>query len=159
MTISVMFVCLGNICRSPTAHGVFEQVVRDNGLQQHIRVESSGTGDWHIGESPDKRATVAAAKRGYDLQHLVAQQLMPRDFEQMDYILAMDRENLANIEAMKPTSYHGKTGLFLAYAPAAEVDEVPDPYYGGVHGFVLVLDLIAGASHGLLSQIRQECGI
>ncbi|QFU76125.1 low molecular weight phosphotyrosine protein phosphatase [Halioglobus maricola] len=152
---NVMFVCLGNICRSPTAHGVFEAMVNARGLQNRIRVDSSGTGDWHIGHAPDKRATAEAAQRGYDLSHLRARQVRPSDFDEFDYILAMDGQNLADLQAMCPPDYTGVLALFLPFAPDNPTDEVPDPYYGGAEGFTQVLDMVEAASEGLLAEIMR----
>mgnify|MGYP003302609516 CR=1 FL=1 len=155
MTVSVMFVCLGNICRSPTAHGVFESLVKEFGLQDQIVVESSGTGGWHIGESPDKRATVFAATRGFDLADLRAQQFKASDFDCFDYILAMDKQNLRDLEMLRPEGYRGVLDLFLSFS-AMKDDEVPDPYYGGDAGFEHVLDLVESASKGLLAHIQEQ---
>ncbi|KAA1188220.1 low molecular weight phosphotyrosine protein phosphatase [Pseudohalioglobus sediminis] len=149
----VLFVCLGNICRSPTAHGVFASMVREQGMQDRVRVDSCGTGDWHIGHPPDKRAAAEAAQRGYDLSSLRARQVQPTDFREFDYILAMDEQNLADLRAMCPTDFSGYLGLFLPFDPAATVAEVPDPYYGGDEGFTRVLDMVEAASAGLLREI------
>jgi len=146
-------VCLGNICRSPTAHGVFESMVLTRGLGSQIRVDSCGTGDWHIGQPPDRRAAVEAARRGYDLDHLRARQVQSRDFELFDYILAMDHQNLADLQVMRPPGYKGYLGLFLSFAPELALEEVPDPYYGGDAGFTRVLDMVEKASEGLLQEI------
>ena len=152
-SIGVLFVCLGNICRSPTAHGVFENLVSERGLGNAIHVDSCGTGDWHVGHAPDRRAAAEARRRGYELDHLRARQVEPADFERFDYILAMDRMNLADLEVMRPAWFDGRLGLFLSYAPAAGVVEVPDPYYGAEDGFSRVLDLVEAASTGLLEAI------
>ena len=151
----VLFVCLGNICRSPTAHGVFETIVKARGLEQLIVIDSCGTGDWHIGHAPDRRATAEAARRGYNLDHLRARQVQISDFDEFDYILAMDAQNLADLRAMCPAGFSGQLSLFLPFDPAATVDEFPDPYYGGDEGFTRVLDMIEAASEGLLEEI---CG-
>ena len=149
----VLFVCLGNICRSPTAHGVFEALVKQRGLEHAIQIDSCGTGDWHIGHAPDRRATAEAAKRGYDLSHLRARQVQVRDFADFDYILAMDKQNLADLKAMCPADFSGHLGLFLPFDPQAALQEVPDPYYGGDEGFTQVLDMVEAASEGLLREI------
>ena len=149
----VLFVCLGNICRSPTAHGVFESQVRANNLQYEVEVDSCGTGDWHVGKPPDSRATAAALQRGYDLSSLRARQVSKADFDHFDYILAMDRQNLADLRDLQPANYTGHLGLFLAFAGEAELTEVPDPYYGGADGFTEVLALVESASAGLLRAI------
>ncbi len=152
-TTKVLFVCLGNICRSPTAHGVFQAMVTDEGLAGQIHVDSCGTGEWHVGEAPDRRASSAARQRGYDLSTLRARQLCTEDFEQFDYILAMDHANLRDIRALAPADYRGRIGLFLEYAHGQAEREVPDPYYGGADGFDHVLDLVEEASRGLLRAI------
>ncbi len=154
----MLFVCLGNICRSPTAHGVFEELVRRRGLAGSIRVDSCGTGAWHVGEPPDARATAEADKRGYDLSSLRARQVHPEDFRRFDYILAMDHTNLADLQGMCPADYDGHLGLFLGFAGQAGPDEVPDPYYGGREGFSHVLDLVEMASEGLLRDIGNAAG-
>lgn len=149
----VLFVCLGNICRSPTAHGVFASMVAEQGLGHIVEVDSCGTGGWHVGEPPDARATAEAMKRGYDLSPLRARQLVPGDFQRFDYMLGMDRSNLADIQAMCPEGYKGHAGLFLSFAPGQRETEVPDPYYGAGSGFTHVLDLVEQASAGLLEDI------
>ncbi|MFV8817360.1 low molecular weight protein-tyrosine-phosphatase [Haliea sp. E17] len=151
--VRVLFVCLGNICRSPTAHGVFEQMVRERGLHERIEIDSCGTGDWHIGHPADRRAAAAAARRGYDLSHLRARQVIPADFDAFDYVLAMDAQNLADLEAMRPAHFDGVLSLFLDFAQQVAEREVPDPYYGGEDGFDHVLDLVENASAGLLREI------
>lgn len=152
----VLFVCLGNICRSPTAHGVFDSFLAQRGLQATIAVDSCGTGEWHVGSAPDHRAVAAAARRGYDLSGLRARQVSPTDFDTFDYILAMDRDNLADLEAMRPADYSGHLGLFLSFAEDGAPRDVPDPYYGGDSGFDRVLDLIESASDGLLQALARD---
>jgi len=155
--VSVLFVCLGNICRSPTAHGVFEQLLQQEGLDRHIQVDSAGTGDWHLGKAPDPRTRAAAARRGYSLEHLRARALCDEDFIRFDYILAMDGANLRDLRARCPRDYRGHLGLFLEFAPNSPVTEVPDPYYTrGEQGFEEVLDLVEAASSGLLRHLRTE---
>ena len=145
---------MGNICRSPTAHGVFQQLVSQYKLDEVVSVDSAGTFDYHIGKSPDKRATVAAANRNYDLSHLRARQVASSDFQKFDYILAMDNENYSDLVAQCNDEYKDKISLFLEYATQSNVREVPDPYYGGSHGFETVLDLVEDASLGLLEHLR-----
>ncbi len=151
--VSVLFVCLGNICRSPTAHSVFEHVVAERGLSDKIQVDSCGTGDWHIGHAPDPRAVSAAERRGYDLSSLRARQLDFGDFLMFDYILAMDNANLYDINQACPADFEGHLSLFLDFADDAKGHEVPDPYYGGEQGFNRVIDMIERAAHGLLDHI------
>ena len=157
--ISVLFVCLGNICRSPTAHGVFQSMVNAQGLTDQIYVDSAGTGDWHLGRSPDRRAQKQALERGYDLSDLRARLATAEDFYQFDYILAMDRDNFNNLKAIQPHNTSCQLSLFLEFCQNPhylEYQEVPDPYYGGDSGFNWVLDLVEDASAGLLKQIRAE---
>ncbi len=150
---SILFVCLGNICRSPTAEGVFRARAARAGLAAHLAIDSAGTGDWHVGHPPDHRAIAAAATRGYDLAELRARQVAAEDFHRFDWILAMDRANLRDLSAMRPRSFAGHLGLFLDVAPSLGLREVPDPYYGGSEGFERVLDLIETASDALIERI------
>ncbi len=154
--VSVLFVCLGNICRSPTAQGVFEHRLGKAGLDELIATDSAGTGSWHIGKAPDERARLAALKRGIDIGHLRARQVSPADFDSHDYILAMDESNLADLEAMRPPDYRGTLDLFLNFGNDPGQREVPDPYYGGDQGFERVLDLIETAADNLIAHIRQQ---
>lgn len=154
--VKVLFVCLGNICRSPTAEGVFRKKVLDAGLQEHIEIDSAGTSGWHIGEPPDKRAIAAAKGRGYDLATLRGRQLVGDDFRIFDYILVMDRENLANSKAIAPSEFSGCLSLLLAFSSQSRYSEVPDPYYGGDQGFDTVLDLIEDSCDGLLKDIERN---
>lgn len=151
--VRVLFVCLGNICRSPTAHGVFDAQVRADNLQHRIVTDSCGTGDWHVNNPPDARAMAAAAQQGYDLSGLRARQVSAQDFYQFDYILAMDEQNLIDLRRLKPEGFTGHLGLFLEFSDDAGVTEVPDPYYSGSDGFAEVLKLVESASTGLLRAI------
>ena len=151
----ILFVCLGNICRSPTAHGVFAGKLKDATLPD-IEVESAGTGGWHVGNPPDERATATALSRGYDLSYIRARQVKSSDFEYYDYILAMDKDNLRNLRAMAPRNHNAHLELFLSYAHNPPETEVPDPYYGGADGFDYVLDLVESASNGLLEHLRSK---
>jgi len=155
MSVSVLFVCLGNICRSPTAHGVMLRRVAESGLSDRISVDSAGTGDWHVGHAPDARTRAAAHRRGYDLESLRARQVSGADFRRFDYVLAMDRSNLAELRRIGPADATARLDLFLSFAQDPPVLEVPDPYYGGVQGFEQVLDLVEDASAGLLAHIRR----
>lgn len=155
MSARVLFVCLGNICRSPTAHGVFEAQVRAAGLAGRISVDSAGTAGWHVGRPPDVRTQRAAAQRGYDLSRLRARQVSPGDFRTFDYVLAMDGENLATLRALRPGDSAARLQLFLDYAQGVAERDVPDPYYGGTAGFERVLDLVESASAGLLAHLRE----
>ena len=155
-SISVLFVCLGNICRSPTAQGVFQKLVINENLGGLIKVDSAGTGDWHIGKSPDSRSCQTALNHGIDISSLRARLFEDRDFAHFDYILAMDKKNLKDISIMKPQDYSGNLDLFLSFASNPSLTEVPDPYYSGSDGFELVIDLISDASKGLLKHIQQH---
>lgn len=150
MTTRILFVCLGNICRSPTAHGVFADLAAEAGLD--VAVESAGTGRWHIGDPPDARALAEAAARGYDIGNLRAQQVIPADFARFDLIVAMDRSNVAALERMRPVESVTPVELFLSFAEGPDI-EVPDPYYDG--GFDRMLDLIEDASRGLVEELRR----
>lgn len=147
---------MGNICRSPTAEGVFRKTVQEAGMSDHIEIDSSGTHAYHVGSAPDARARQAAAVRGYDLSDLVGRQVHETDFERFDYILAMDQENLENLHRRCPKVHRHKLALFLAYSTRYTGQEVPDPYYGGSQGFDLVLDMVEDAAIGLLADIRSR---
>lgn len=152
----ILFVCLGNICRSPTAEVVFRAVAERNAPELVLEIDSAGTAAYHVGELPDQRTRQAAARRGYDLSTLRARVVEPEDFEHYDLILAMDRENLRVLERRAPPEARGRLRLFLEFAPEAGVSEVPDPYYGGPNGFEDVLDLIESASRGLVEHLRRQ---
>jgi len=151
--ISVLFVCMGNICRSPTAEGVFRHHVQEAGLASEIEMDSAGTHAYHVTEPPDGRARAAAERRGISLDNISARRVRAEDFEQFDYVLAMDRDNLESLVERADSEHHDKIRLFLDFSAASE-SEVPDPYYGGSAGFERVLDLIVGASRGLLETLR-----
>jgi protein-tyrosine phosphatase len=152
----VLFICTGNICRSPTAEGVFRRHVADAGLAGLIAADSAGTHDYHVGEPPDARAQAAARRRGYDLSGLRARRVAREDFERFDLLLAMDRDHHRILARLAPSSAGHKVRMLMAYARRAAHDEVPDPYYGGPDGFELVLDLLEDASEGLLDALRSE---
>ena len=153
--VRVLFVCMGNICRSPTAQGVFESLLEKEGLVSEVDVDSAGTHGYHVGKAPDHRATSAASRRGVDLSQQHARKVRPSDFERFDYVLVMDNDNYSLMEAVCPTGHQEKLELFLNYAGHLGVSEVPDPYYGGGNGFEQVLDLVEAASEGLLNHIKQ----
>ena len=154
--VKVVFVCLGNICRSPTAEGVFRALVERAGLDGRITVDSAGTGGYHVGQPPDPRARAAARRRGIEIGRARARQATAADFRAFDYVLAMDRDNHAHLARLCPPGEERRLGLFLDYAPEFGRDDVPDPYYGGGGGFEEVLDLIEAASRGLLDHIRRH---
>lgn len=149
----VLFVCMGNICRSPTAEGVFRHRLLQAGLHERVTVDSAGTGDWHVGKTPDSRTRQAALSRGYDLSAQRARQVEAADFQRFDLILAMDQSNLRNLKALRPAGARADLDLYLRRYELA-LDEVPDPYYGGEEGFEQVLDLIEQASDALLNEIK-----
>lgn len=151
--VRVLFVCTGNICRSPTAEGVFRHLVRQAGLQHAIEAASAGTHDYHVGHCPDHRALAAASRRGYDLSLQRARHLADWDFVDFDHLLAMDREHLSILRRRSPLACREKISLFLDHAPHLTHREVPDPYYGRAEDFELVLDLVEAASRGLLNHI------
>jgi protein-tyrosine phosphatase len=152
--LGVLFVCMGNICRSPTAEGVFRHVVREAGLIDVIEIDSAGTHTYHINNPPDTRAASAAKRRGYSLDGIRARRIEEEDFDRFDYIIAMDLDNLALLREQAAKQHENKLHLFMHFSDLP-VDEVPDPYYGGAAGFERVLDLVEDASRGLLKKIRQ----
>ena len=149
----ILFVCLGNICRSPTAEGVLRHRLQQAGLEGQIEVASAGTGGWHAGEPPDKRTQRAALRRGYDLSQQRAQQVRAQDFERYDLILAMDNSNLRDLQAMQPANGKAELDVFLRRYKGVK-SEVPDPYYDGEQGFEEVLDLIEAACDGLVIELK-----
>lgn len=152
--VKVLFVCMGNICRSPTAHGVFRSIVENEGLHEHIVTDSAGTHAYHVGSEPDGRSQSTALRRGIDISDLRARKVCVEDFINFDYVIPMDRDNLAILEQIKPSDARAEVNLFLSYGAQAGHEEVPDPYYGGAGGFELVFDLVEEASRGLLEMIR-----
>jgi protein-tyrosine phosphatase len=156
MPVKVLFVCLGNICRSPTAEGVFQKLVNDSLLSDQIHIDSAGTASWHHGKAPDIRTIAAAKSRDIDLSVLRARAVQTKDFYDFDYILAMDENNLEYLQELKPADYSGHLGLFLAFGTQTAYREVPDPYHGGSQGFELVLDLVEDAATGLLASIQKN---
>ena len=154
---AVLFVCTGNICRSPTAEGVFRKLLEANGLAESVDVDSAGTGNWHVGESPDDRACEAAVRRGIDIADQRARQVRIEDFDRFDLILAMDQGHYQELQRLCPDSQRHRLRLFLDCAPALGARDVPDPYYGGSDGFETVLDMIEAACVGLLAEIRANC--
>jgi protein-tyrosine phosphatase len=152
----VLFVCTGNICRSPTAEAVFRKLVTDAGLDHHIETASAGTHGYHIGEPPDPRTQAAAAARGYDLSGLRARRLAREDFDRFDLILAMDRDHQAILVRLAPPSAGHKVRMMMEFGRRSRLPEVPDPYYGAADGFEVVLDLVEDAAKGLLEALRLE---
>ncbi len=154
--IKVLFVCMGNICRSPTAHGVFEMLIEREGLSDCIEVDSAGTHAYHVGKPPDLRSQGTAQNRGLDISHQRARKAERNDFVRYDYILVMDQENYHALSAICPEGMENKLGLLMDYAPELRIREVPDPYCGGSQGFEKVFDMVEAAAKGLLDDIREQ---
>ncbi|MCF6319492.1 MAG: low molecular weight phosphotyrosine protein phosphatase [Proteobacteria bacterium] len=152
--INVLFVCMGNICRSPSAQGVFEKYVDDNGLKNQFSIDSAGTHSYHVGGKPDSRSVQSALIRDIDITHQRARKIAQTDFENFDYIVVMDNDNHMNVRMICPKKYQHKIHKMMAFSPSSKYTEVPDPYYGGDQGFELVLDLLENASIGLLQTIQ-----
>ena len=153
--IKVLFVCMGNICRSPTAEGVFNKLLDDKKVSNRFEVDSAGTHAYHVGKGSDGRAQQTAKQRGVDLSSIRARQVASTDFEHFNYILAMDSDNYQLLIEASPSEYHHKIKRFLDYAPKQEENDVPDPYYGGEDGFVHVFDLVEEASQGFLDAVLE----
>ncbi len=154
--VSVLFVCMGNICRSPTAEGVFRKLVDDAGLTDLVHADSAGTHAYHTGNRPDHRARAAAERRGYSLAGMQARRVNSMDFEAFDFIIAMDEDNLVHLRDEADVEHHEKISLLLEFSEASDLREVPDPYYGGPAGFEKVLDLVEHASRALLDVVRER---
>lgn len=152
--VKILFVCMGNICRSPTAHGVFEVMVEKEGLAELVLVDSAGTHAYHVGKPPDHRSQQEAMFHGVDLSYQRARQVEERDFYQFDYILAMDLDNYKNLAAICPDGREDRMHLFMDFASELGREEVPDPYYGGKDGFRLVFDMVEAAAAGVLESVR-----
>ena len=152
----ILFVCLGNICRSPMAEGVFRRAAEEAGLLHLLEIDSAGMGDWHQGQAPDHRAQEAALSRGVDISGQSARKIEPEDFDAFDLIVAMDAANIADLEDIVPYAARGKIRRFLDYAPHLDHNDVPDPYYGGTEGFEHALDLIEAAAEGLLAELMKD---
>ncbi len=153
---AVLFVCLGNICRSPTAEGVFREKLARADLLDDFTVDSAGTGNWHVGSTPDARAQQAARQRGYDISDLRGRQVEDNDLDRFDYVIAMDQSNQLSLKGLAGEHRAEKVHLMLEFASASDLVDIPDPYYGGLGGFDLVIDLIELASDGLLESIVAE---
>jgi len=154
--ISVLFVCMGNICRSPAAEGAFRHLLQQNELDKQIKTDSAGTHAYHIGEQPDRRAQKTALSRGVDISDLRARKVKPADFKKFHYVIAMDQNNYELLAEMALEGLEDRLHLFLEFAPKLKETEVPDPYYGGVKGFEYVYDLVEEASRGLLEDILEK---
>lgn len=152
--VSVLFVCTGNICRSPTGEGVFRTMLKSTGLEDHVAVDSAGTADYHTGEPPDPRSVEAALARGVDLSEQRARQIHPDDFYKFDFLIAMDQTHLGEMQRLCPEGESHRIKLLLDYAPQVGTRNVPDPYYGAGDGFAYVLDLVEAGAAGLLQDVR-----
>ena len=152
----ILFVCMGNICRSPTAEGVFRRLLAERAPGVEIEVDSAGTHDYHVGDPPDPRSIAAAARRGVDLRRLRAREVRDEDFERFDLIIAMDRLNRETLLERSPAPFRERIRLFMEFAGDSEVEDVPDPYYGGALGFERVLDLAEEAAAGLLDEVLER---
>jgi protein-tyrosine phosphatase len=156
MNYRVLLVCMGNICRSPTAEGVLRLFIKNNNLSDNVEVDSAGTHGYHVGESPDGRTQRAAALRGYDLSQQRARKVARQDLDYFDLILAMDKTNLDNLQRLATPDQQKKLKLFMDYAKNYDDDEVPDPYYGLGHGFDLVVDMVEDAAQGLIDELKDK---
>ena len=156
MVTRILFVCLGNICRSPMAEGVFRRVAEEEGLIDRFEIDSAGLGDWHFGQAPDHRAQKAARSRGVDISDQSARQVVDEDFDRFDLLLVMDRSNYAELKARAPHEARAKIRPFLDFAPHVGTRDVPDPFFGGAEGFDRALDLIEAAARGLLASLAGE---
>jgi protein-tyrosine phosphatase len=154
--VRVLFVCMGNICRSPTAQGVFRHLLASEGIDHLIEIDSAGTHAYHVGEPPDRRAQETALRRGIDLSDLRARRVVEDDFSYFDYVLAMDQDNYHSLSGICPQDQRHKLNLFMDYAPELRRREVPDPYYGGPGGFEQVFDMVEAAALGLIGDIRRR---
>ena len=154
--VKVLLICMGNICRSPTAHAVFRHLVNEHGLSEVIEIDSAGTHAYHIGNPPDSRSMQTARKRGIEMSDLRARQVDLGDFYHYDYLIAMDDYNMSLLKEQAPADTKHKLSMFLSFAPHLNEREVPDPYYGGADGFELVFDMVQAASEGLLAHIKQQ---
>lgn len=154
--VSVLVVCTGNICRSPTGEGVLRHIAEKRGLADRIEIRSAGTHDYHVGEGPDPRTVKHAGKRGYDLSALRASQVSGEDFHRYDYILAMDRGHLRILRGLAPGDSRARLGMFLEASARWKGEDLPDPYYGGVEGFERVLDMVEEAAERWLDRIEAE---
>jgi protein-tyrosine phosphatase len=152
--MKILFVCLGNICRSPTAEGVLRAIAAREYPELTLEIDSAGTADYHVGEPPDRRTVATAKRRGYDLSGLRARLVRAEDFLRFDHVLAMDRANLAELESRRLAGATAQPALFMSFVPGHEFEEIPDPYYGGIEDFERVLDLCEAASRGLLERLR-----
>jgi protein-tyrosine phosphatase len=156
MPMKILIVCLGNICRSPTAEGVVRAIAAREFPQLDLEVDSAGTADYHVGEPPDRRSIAAARRHGYEISHLRGRQVTRADFTEFDHVLAMDRSNLAALERLRPAQSRARVGMFLERAAVADLDEVPDPYHGGVEDFERVIELSENGARAWLHALAAQ---
>jgi protein-tyrosine phosphatase len=154
--INILFICMGNICRSPSAEGFFTAALQDSGIRQQVSTDSAGTHSWHIGHAPDPRAIDSAADFNVEIGHLRARKVTASDFEHFDLIIAMDRSNLADLQRIQPAGSKASLKMMMDYHPEGRPQEVPDPYYGGMEGFTYMCELLKAASAGLLEDIESH---
>ncbi len=156
--INILFVCMGNICRSPTAEGFFARAVKNSAYKDLISIDSAGTHSYHVGYEPDSRAIDTASKFGVEIGQLRARKVKTADFQDFDLIIAMDRSNFANLQALQPPGAGGSLKMMMEYHPEGQPEEVPDPYYGGIDGFTYMCELLEAATAGLLKDVEQRLG-
>ncbi len=152
----VLMVCLGNICRSPSAEAMLRRKVHEAGLADRVEVDSAGTADYHVDSPPDRRAVAHGERRGLAMQQLRGRQVERADFDRFDHILAMDEDNLADLQRIRPPGSHARLALLMSFAPRSGAREVPDPYYGGAEAFETVLDLVESAADGFVAFVRSQ---
>jgi protein-tyrosine phosphatase len=154
--INILFVCMGNICRSPSAEGFFARALQESAYQKQVSIDSAGTHSYHVGQAPDPRAIETAADFGVDISDLRARKVSSEDFDSFDLIIAMDRENFQNLEAIQPPNSTASLKMMMEYHPEGQPTEVPDPYYGHVNGFVYMCELLQAATSGLLRDVEER---
>jgi protein-tyrosine phosphatase len=156
--INILFICMGNICRSPSAEGFFANALEDSAYKDLISIDSAGTHSYHVGYEPDSRAIDMAAKFGVEIGHLRARKVKTADFKDFDLIIAMDRSNYANLQSIQPSGSGASLKMMMNYHPERQPEEVPDPYYGGIDGFRYMCELLEAATAGLLSDVEERLG-
>lgn len=156
MTIHIVFVCLGNICRSPSAQGILEKLVNDAKLQDKITVDSCGTAAFNVGKHPDPRAIAACQRKGYSIEQQIARQITATDYQQADYVISMDNINMMSVKAWAPDDYQGELSLFMRYGGGSEFAQVPDPYYHEANQFDGTITVLEKAAKGLLTHLKEK---
>ena len=156
--INILFVCMGNICRSPSAEGFFATALEQSGIRERVAIDSAGTHGYHTGEAPDSRAVATALNFGVDIGHLRARKVKVSDFDQFDLIIAMDQNNFEDLQRIRPAGSKAELKMMMQYHPDARPEEVPDPYYGGMNGFTYMCELLQSATRGLLESVEEQLG-